>query len=98
MSSFITRPNKQSDAISSMSKILILIAGHLCTAPRAQKEAETLAVAGHDVIVRGIWYDSVFAERDRAIMADRQWRFDPIVDLRPISPAARSRNLGVRAR
>jgi glycosyltransferase involved in cell wall biosynthesis len=81
-----------------MSKILILIAGHLCTAPRAQKEADTLAAAGHDVIVRGIWYDSGFAERDRAIMSERRWRFDPIVDLRPISPVARSRNIGVRAR
>ena len=81
-----------------MSKILILIAGHLCTAPRARKEADTLAAAGHDVIVRGIWYDSGFAERDRAIMSERRWRFDPIVDLRPISPVARSRNIGVRAR
>jgi glycosyltransferase involved in cell wall biosynthesis len=97
-SSFITRPNKQSDAISLMSKILILIAGHLCTAPRAQKEADTLAAAGHDVVVRGAWFDAELVERDLEFMTTRQWRFDPILDLRPTSVAARSRNLGVRAR
>ncbi len=81
-----------------MSKILILIAGHLCTGPRAQKEADTLAAAGHDVVVRGTWYDQRFADRDREFMVRRKWRFDPILDLRPISPAARSKNLGIRAR
>ena len=81
-----------------MSKILILIAGHLCTAPRAQKEADTLAAAGHDVVVRGTWFDAPLVERDRELMAKRRWRLDPILDLRPTSAAARSKNLGVRAR
>ncbi len=40
-----------------MAKILILIGGHLRTAPRPQKEAETLANAGHEVTVRGFWFD-----------------------------------------
>ena len=80
-----------------MSRILILIAGHLCMAPRAQKEAETLAAA-HDVLVRGFWYDSSLAERDRELLVDRRWCFEPVIDLRPNSPAARSRNLGIRAR
>src|SRR5258708_1014426 len=81
-----------------MSKILILIAGHLCTAPRAQKEADTLAAAGHAVVVRGIWFDGELVERDRELMAHRDWPLDPILDLRPTSAAARSMNLGVRAR
>ncbi len=81
-----------------MARILILIGGHLCTAPRPQKEADTLAAAGHDVVVRGTWFDAKLVERDREFMANRQWRLDPILDLRPTSVSARSRNLGVRAR
>src|SRR5712691_7374347 len=81
-----------------MSKTLILIAGHLCTAPRAQKEADTLAAAGHEVVVRGTWFDDSLVERDRELMTGRQWRLDPILDLRPTSAAARSKNLTVRAR
>jgi hypothetical protein len=42
-----------------MAKILILIGAHLCTAPRPQKEAETLANAGHDVTVRGFWLNYI---------------------------------------
>ena len=48
-----------------MAKILILIGAHLCTAPRPQKEAETLANAGHDVTVRGCWFDPEMVKRDR---------------------------------
>src|SRR5712692_6932939 len=81
-----------------MSRILILIAGHLCSAPRAQKEAETLAAAGHEVLVRGFWFDSNLAERDRELMDSGRWRFDPILDLRSISAEARSKSFGVRAR
>jgi len=51
-----------------MAKILILIGGHLCTAPRPQKEAETLAAAGYDVTVRGFWFDPELMERDRSLM------------------------------
>ena len=40
-----------------MAKILITIGGHLCMAPRPQKEAEALASAGFDVTVRGFWFD-----------------------------------------
>ncbi|MBD2140412.1 glycosyltransferase [Anabaena sp. FACHB-1250] len=48
-----------------MAKILILIGAHLCTAPRPQKEAETLANAGHDVTIGGFWFDPDLVERDR---------------------------------
>ncbi|MEQ9370295.1 MAG: glycosyltransferase [Coleofasciculus chthonoplastes F3-SA18-01] len=66
-----------------MTKILILIGGHLCTAPRPQKEAETLANAGHDVTVRGFWFDPELVKRDRILFANKKWRFEPIVDFQP---------------
>jgi hypothetical protein len=66
-----------------MAKILILIGGHLCTAPRPQKEAETLANAGHDVKVQGFWFDEELVKRDRALMQNKKWKFAPIVDFQP---------------
>ncbi|MDJ0531148.1 MAG: glycosyltransferase [Xenococcaceae cyanobacterium MO_207.B15] len=66
-----------------MAKILILIGGHLCTAPRPQKEAETLAKAGHEVIVRGFWFDPELVIRDRIFLKNKQWRFEPIIDFQP---------------
>ncbi len=81
-----------------MARILILIGGHLCTAPRPVKEAETLAAAGYEVTVRGFWFDSELADRDRDLMLNRRWRYEPIQDLREGSFAKRSRNLAVRAR
>lgn len=66
-----------------MARILILISGHLCTAPRPQKEAETLAKAGHDVTVRGFWFDPELVKRDRILIANKKWRFEPIIDFQP---------------
>jgi glycosyltransferase involved in cell wall biosynthesis len=66
-----------------MAKILILIGAHLCTAPRPQKEAEVLAGAGHEVIVRGFWFDPELVERDLQLMNRVCWRFEPILDFRP---------------
>ena len=66
-----------------MAKILILIGGHLCTAPRPQKEAETLANAGHDVTVRGFWFDPELVKRDRILIANKKWRFEPLIDFQP---------------
>ncbi|MEP0885048.1 glycosyltransferase [Trichocoleus sp. ST-U3] len=66
-----------------MAKILILIGGHLCTAPRPQKEAETLAAAGHDVTVRGFWFDPELVKRDHILIANKKWRFEPIIDFQP---------------
>jgi glycosyltransferase involved in cell wall biosynthesis len=76
-----------------MGKILILIGAHLCTAPRPLKEAEALADAGHDVTVRGFWFDPDLVERDRLIMANKSWRFEPILDFQPIH---RWKNLEIR--
>ncbi|MEB3280982.1 MAG: glycosyltransferase [Lyngbya sp.] len=66
-----------------MAKILILIGGHLCTAPRPQKEADALAAAGHDVTVRGFWFDPELVQRDHLILAQKKWRFAPIIDFQP---------------
>lgn len=66
-----------------MAKILILIGGHLCTAPRPQKEAATLAAAGHTVLIRGVWFDPALAERDRLLCTHQPWTFEPVLDFRP---------------
>ncbi len=76
-----------------MAKILILISAHLCMAPRPQKEAEALANAGHDVIVCGFWFDPKLIERDRLIMSNKKWRFEPIIDFQPIHL---QKNIGIR--
>jgi glycosyltransferase involved in cell wall biosynthesis len=76
-----------------MAKILILIGGHLCTAPRPQKEAETLAQAGHEVTVRGFWFDPELVSRDRQLLTNKNWRFEPIVDFQPNH---RRQNLSIR--
>jgi len=62
-------------------------------APRPQKEAEALASAGHNVTIRGFWFDPELVERDRILMANKKWRFKPIIDFQPIH---RLRNWGVR--
>ncbi len=79
-----------------MAKILILIGGHLCTAPRPQKEAETLANAGHDVRVRGFWFDPELVKRDRLLMTNKQWQLEPIIDFQPTTLQGRLRNWLVR--
>lgn len=66
-----------------MAKILILIGAHLCTAPRPQKEADVLAAAGYDVIVRGVWFDPKLVDRDRHLIAAKPWKFEPVLDFRP---------------
>jgi glycosyltransferase involved in cell wall biosynthesis len=66
-----------------MAKILILIGAHLCTAPRPQKEADTLAAAGHEVTVAGVWFDPVLVERDRQLISQKSWRFQPVLDFQP---------------
>jgi glycosyltransferase involved in cell wall biosynthesis len=66
-----------------MAKILILIGAHLCTAPRPQKEADALANAGHDVTVRGFWFEPELVKRDRLLMANKKWQFAPIIDFQP---------------
>ena len=63
-----------------MARILILIGGHLSTSPRPLKEADALAQAGHEVAVRGFWYDPRLISRDRELLAHRRWTFAPYAD------------------
>jgi glycosyltransferase involved in cell wall biosynthesis len=78
-----------------MAKILILIGAHLCTAPRSQKEAQTLSEAGHDVIVGGFWFDRELVDRDLLLIANKKYQFEPIVDFQPTQ---KFNNLSVRIR
>lgn len=66
-----------------MAKILILIGAHLCTAPRPQKEADTLAAAGHEVTVRGFWFDPELVRRDRILLSQKKLQFQPIIYFQP---------------
>ncbi|MEB3359229.1 MAG: glycosyltransferase [Synechococcales bacterium] len=70
-----------------MAKILILIGGHLCTAPRPQKEADALTAAGHEVTVVGIWFDGEMVTRDRTLLLQKKWAFQPVLDFRPGQPS-----------
>lgn len=79
-----------------MAKILILIGAHLCTAPRPQKEADTLANAGHDVTIRGIWFDPEMVKRDRLLISNKKWRFEPITDFQPTTTQGRLKNSIIR--
>jgi glycosyltransferase involved in cell wall biosynthesis len=66
-----------------MAKILILIGGHLCTAPRPQKEAAALAEAGHEVTVMGIWSNPKLVQRDQTLIDNATWKFKPFLDFQP---------------
>jgi len=81
-----------------MARILILIGGHLWANPRPQKEADTLANAGHEVTIAGIWFNSASAERDILLMSEKAWRFEPLLDFRSISPGGQVKNVLVRLR
>lgn len=81
-----------------MARILILTGGHLWSNPRSQKEADALVNVGHEVRIAGIWFDPVGAKRDIHLMSGRVWRFEPVLDFRPITWAGRTRNFLVRLR
>lgn len=70
-----------------MASILILIGAHLCTAPRPQKEADTLTAAGHEVMVAGVWFDPELVKRDLDLLASKPWKFYPVLDFRPGQPS-----------
>lgn len=66
-----------------MKRIRIYIGRHLCTAPRALKEADALAEAGFAVSVHGVWFDPRLVERDQRLLKGRNWNFAPYADGRP---------------
>lgn len=63
-------------------RILLLIGGHLATAPRPQKEATVAKKAGFDVEVRGVWWSESLAAEDLELAAEIGINFRPVVDLR----------------
>lgn len=68
--------------------LLILIGGHLSTAPRPQKEASVGREAGFRVLIRGTWWDERLATEDLQIAEQLGVDYAPVVDLRPSSKGA----------
>lgn len=62
--------------------VMIIIVGHLASAPRAQKEAAALSRAGARVVIRGNWFDARLAEEDRAISREIDVDFAAVTDFR----------------
>lgn len=79
-----------------MATIRIVIAGHLCNAPRPQKEAAALAGAGHQVTIQGVWSNEVFAQRDRNLVRNAPFALDIVADLRHGHPGAFRHRLACR--
>ena len=85
--------------LSTRRKAIVLLSGnHLCHNPRALKEADALSAAGYDVELLGGWYDEERAERDRALLQNRTWRFVPVVDWTKPSISARIQRQVQRAK
>ena len=70
-------------------RILILIAQHLHTAPRPQKEALALAKAGYDVTIACAWHDDTFALRDEQLVQEHGYQLACYADFRPRHPIKR---------
>jgi glycosyltransferase involved in cell wall biosynthesis len=66
----------------SPSRILISILGHLAEAPRPQKEAAALVRAGHEVMIRGVWWSECLAVEDMELARSIGADFAPLVDVR----------------
>ncbi|WP_187770802.1 glycosyltransferase [Cognatilysobacter lacus] len=64
--------------------VLIIIVGHLSSAPRAQKEAAALRKAGARVVVRGNWFEPRLVGEDLAIARQLDIEFAPATDLRRV--------------
>lgn len=62
--------------------VLIVIVGHLASAPRAQKEARALRAAGAKVFVRGNWFDPALVDEDISLAQALDVDFAPATDLR----------------
>ncbi len=70
-------------------RILILIAHHLHTAPRPQKEALALAKAGYNVTIACAWHDDTFARRDEQLVQAHGYQLACYADFRPRYPIKR---------
>lgn len=66
-------------------RILIIAGCHLANAPRVQKEARTLRLAGAEVIVCGTWSSAALADEDVLLARLLDIDFRPVVDIRNAS-------------
>lgn len=73
------------------SRIHILIAGHLASAPRALKEAHALVKAGHQVQITGVWHSEALAAEDRALARAAGIGLFPALDFRRSNLRGRGR-------
>ena len=63
-------------------KVALLTLQHFANAPRAQKEAGSLARAGADVTVFGSWWSDERAQEDLALAERLGITYIPLIDLR----------------
>ncbi|MFC1681543.1 glycosyltransferase [Pseudomonadota bacterium] len=69
--------------------ILILIGGHLSTAPRPLKEAMILSRAGYNITVAGCWFIPKLIARDKEITSRSPFEFVQYADFSPHFPTSR---------
>lgn len=79
-----------------LKHVVLLTGNALCTNPRVQKEAATLAQAGLYVTVLGGWYSPESRCEDLDLAAEARFRFQPVVDF--TAPDARGRLASAAAR
>ena len=75
----IARANGRSAGMSP-SRIVLISGNSLCHNPRVMKAASALARNGYDVHVLGAWLEADLKARDQAILAQAQFRFEPVFD------------------
>jgi glycosyltransferase involved in cell wall biosynthesis len=64
----------------SPSRIVLISGNSLCHNPRVMKAATTLVRCGYDVHVLGAWLDADLKARDRAMLAQAPFSFEPVFD------------------
>ena len=62
------------------SRIVLISGSSLCHNPRVMKAATTLARSGYDVHVLGAWLEADLKARDRAMLVQAPFRFEPVFD------------------
>jgi glycosyltransferase involved in cell wall biosynthesis len=65
----------------SPSRIVLISGNSLCHNPRVVKAATTLARSGYDVHVLGAWLEADLKARDRAMIQQAPFRFEPVLDV-----------------
>jgi glycosyltransferase involved in cell wall biosynthesis len=84
-------------SMRNTKRICIVTSAHISYNPRAMKEADALAAAGHDVRVVGLNREDDKCRLDAEIVASRPWAYD-VVDARRSTAMGSLRVLGSRVR